>query len=114
MSLPLPSPTDNEHEKDETFVDSYCEMVEKLEMVLSRLSKFEEKSQSEKRAQSLLVAENNKMAAEITCLTMTVNEPWEENESIRTVVLPPPPPPSRIVPDVISMQEQALYSAGSN
>jgi hypothetical protein len=86
MSLPLPSPTDNEREKDETFVDSYREIEEKLEMVLSRLSKLEEKSQSEKRAQSLLVAENNKMAAEITCLTTTVNELREENESIRTLL----------------------------
>ena len=29
MSLPLPSPTDNECEKDETFVDSYREIEEK-------------------------------------------------------------------------------------
>ncbi|CAB4036347.1 dispatched homolog 1 isoform X1 [Paramuricea clavata] len=54
MSLPLPSPTYSEREKDETFVDSYREIEEKLEMVLSRLSKLEKKSQSEKRAQSLL------------------------------------------------------------
>ena len=55
-------------------------------MVLSRLSKLEEKSQSEKRAQSLLVAENSKMAAEITCLTATVTELREENENIRTLL----------------------------
>ncbi|CAB4035628.1 Hypothetical predicted protein, partial [Paramuricea clavata] len=60
MALPFPSPTYKEREKDETFVDSHREIEEKLEMVLSRLSKLEKKSQSEKRAQSLLVAENNK------------------------------------------------------
>ena len=86
MSLPLPSPTYSEREKDETFLDNYCEIEEKLEMVLSRLSKLEEKSQSEKRAQSLLVAENSKMAAEITCLTATVTELREENENIRTLL----------------------------
>jgi hypothetical protein len=86
MTLPLPSPTYSEREKDETFLDNYCEIEEKLEMVLSRLSKLEEKSQSEKRAQSLLVAENSKMAAEITCLTATVTELREENESIRTLL----------------------------
>ena len=76
----------NEREKDETFLDNCCEIEEKLEMVLSRLSKLEEKSQSEKGAQSLLVAENSKMAAEITCLTATVTELREENENIRTLL----------------------------
>ncbi|CAB3979257.1 Hypothetical predicted protein [Paramuricea clavata] len=69
-----------------TFLDNYCEIEAKLEMVLSRLSKLEEKSQSEKRAQSLLVAENSKMVAKITCLTATVTELQEENESIRTLL----------------------------
>jgi hypothetical protein len=86
MSLPFPSPTYSEREKDETFLDIYCELEEKLEMVLSRLCKLEEKSQSEKRAQSLFVAENCKMAAEITCLTATVTELREEYENIRTLV----------------------------
>jgi hypothetical protein len=86
MSLPLPSPTYSEREKDETFLGNYCEIEEKLEMVLSRLSKLEEKSQSEKRAQYLPVAENSKMAAEITCLRATVTELREGNESIRTLL----------------------------
>ena len=73
---PLPSSTCSEREKDETFLDNYCEIEAKLEMVLSQV----------KRAQSLLVAENSKMVAEITCLTATVNELREENESIRTLL----------------------------
>ena len=67
MSLPLPSRTCSECGVDESHPD-HTEMECKLKEVLSRLSKLEEKTINEKKAESVLIESNKIMAAEIESL----------------------------------------------
>ena len=85
MSLPLPSRTCSECGVDETHPD-HTEMECKLKEVVSRLSKLEEKTMNEKKAESVLIESNKIMAAEIESLKATVAKLQEENDAIKNLL----------------------------
>ena len=85
MSLPLPSRTCSECSAGKSHPD-HTEMERKLKEVVSRLSKLEEKTMNEKKAESVLIESNKIMAAEIESLKATVAKLREENDAIRNLL----------------------------
>ena len=64
----------------------HTEMECKLKEVVSRLSKLEEKTMNEKKAESVLIESNKIIAAEIESLKATVAKLREENDTIRNLL----------------------------
>ena len=85
MSLPLPSRTCSECGVDESHPD-HTEMACKLKEVATRLSKHEEKTMNEKKAESVLIESNKIMAAEIESLKATAAKLREENDTMRNLL----------------------------
>ena len=85
MSWALPFRTCSECGVGESHPD-HSKMECKLKEVLSRLSKLEEKTINEKKAESVLIESNKIMATEIESLKATVAKLREENDSIRNLL----------------------------